>query len=66
MKYSADVYSITKNQDEHVRHKVHDFQTLTKSRDAIHVTFVTPYGIAPNSYAGNVQSQVTAEDLFAY
>lgn len=66
MKYSADVYSITKNQDECIRHKIHDFQTLAKSRDAIHVTFVTPYGIAPNSYAGNVQSQVTAEDLFAY
>ena len=65
MKYSTQEYSITKEVDASVRHKVNDFRTVTGTKSAIHVTFVTPYGLAHNSYAGNVQSEITADDLFA-
>ena len=41
-----------------------DFRTVTGTKSAIHVTFVTPYGLVRNSYAGNVQSEITADDLF--
>lgn len=65
MKYSTQEYSITKEVDAGVRHKVNDFRVLTGTKSAIHVTFVTPYGLARNSYAGNVQSEITADDFFA-
>ncbi len=47
-----------------LRRKVNDFRLATGTRDGIHVTMVTPYGLSPNEYAGEVQSQVTGEDLF--
>jgi hypothetical protein len=65
MKYSTQEYSITKEVDANVRHKINDFRSVTGTKSAIHVTFVTPYGLAHNSYAGNVQSEITADDLFA-
>ena len=65
MKYCTQEYSITKEVDASVRRKVNDFRTVTGTRSAIHVTFVTPYGLARNSYAGNVQSEITADDFFA-
>jgi len=65
MKYAASQYTITKKIDENVRNKISDFLTATHTKYAIHVTFVTPYGITQNEYAGNVQSEITADDLFA-
>ena len=65
MKYSTQEYGITKKVDADIRHKVNDFRAVTGTKSAIHVTFVTPYGLAQNSYAGNVQSEITANDLFA-
>lgn len=65
MKYSTQEYSITKKVDADIRHKVNDFRAVTGTKNAIHVTFVTPYGLVQNSFAGNVQSEITADDLFA-
>lgn len=65
MKYSTQEYSITKEVDANVRHKINDFRSVTGTKSAVHVTFVTPYGLAHNSYAGNVQSEITADDFFA-
>lgn len=63
--FHSQEYSITKEVDASVRHKVNALRTVTGTKSAIHVTFVTPYGLAHNSYAGNVQSEITADDLFA-
>ena len=65
MKLSTQGYSITKEADADIRHKVNDFRTVTGTKSAVHMTFVTPYGLAHNSYAGNVQSEVAADDFFA-
>ena len=64
MKWSQREYSLTRKVEESLRHKVGDFQVVTKSRKAIHMTLVTTHGLASNSYAGSVQSVVTAHDLF--
>jgi hypothetical protein len=66
MKYSASRFAITREGDRAMRDKVNDFVTATRTRYAIHVTYVTPYGLADNPYAGDVQLQVVAEDLFAF
>lgn len=64
MKYSQRNYSLTRKGEESLRNKVCDFQALTKSRSAVHVTLVTTYGLSPNAYAGTFQSVVTADELF--
>ena len=64
MKYSSIPYTITKSVYENMWKKRTDFILATQTREAVHLTFVTPYGLAWNAYAGEVQSQIIAEDLF--
>ena len=64
MKYAGKLFTVTAKTDEEIRHKTTDFQTLTKTRYAIHPIIVTPYGISESSYAGNIQRVITAEELF--
>ena len=63
MKYARGAYVMTKSGYMDLRRKADDFVRATKTRDAIHLTMVTPYGLAWNEYAGEIQSQITAEDL---
>lgn len=64
MKYSTQEYAISRETDEKLRHKRNDFMNVTKTKSAVHLTLVTTYGLVSNSYAGNIQSVITAEDLF--
>ncbi|MDR0886261.1 MAG: DUF4143 domain-containing protein [Clostridiales Family XIII bacterium] len=64
MKYSNQEYTITKNYDMELRQKRSAFYEETKTRKALHNTFVTTYGLAHNAYWGNIQSEVTMNDLF--
>ena len=64
MKYARGAYTISKTVMEALRTKANDFILKTGTRDAIHLTMVTPYGLTWNSYAGEIQSQITVEDLF--
>ena len=63
MKYSRGPYLISRSVSEDLRQKSEDFIRVTKTRDAIHLTMVTPYGLKWNAYAGEIQSQITMEDL---
>lgn len=38
--------------------------STTGTKKSIHLTMVTTDGIARNKYAGEIQSQVTSDDLF--
>ena len=64
MKYSGSDYAITENADKAMRNKIHDLITVTKTNYAIYPTLVTTYGLVPNSYASNIQSVVTLNDLY--
>ena len=65
MKFSQGEYEITKQYDEHLRERMESFRSATKTRKALHQTFVTTYGVKRNMYSGNVQSEVILDDLFA-
>ncbi len=65
MKYSRGSYSLTRKGEQALRDKVADFQAVTRSRSAVHVTLVVPYGLNLNAYSGVVQSVVTADELFS-
>ena len=64
MKFCAEPYAITASDDESMRRRKSVFRERTGSRKAVHVTYVTPFGLKRNAYAGEVQSVVTLEDLF--
>jgi len=64
MKSSSAPYAITKKTNTDLMRKRSDFITATGTRAAIHLTMVVPFGIVRNTYAGNIQSEVVADDLF--
>jgi AAA+ ATPase superfamily predicted ATPase len=64
MKYSNSEYTITKKYDGELRNKRQAFRSETKTRQSIHTTFVTTYGLTRNEYWGDIQSEVTMSDLF--
>ncbi len=64
MKYTQGPYAISRAVSQELRRKANDFALSTKTKCGIHTTLVTPYGLKWNEYAGEIQSQVTAEDLF--
>ena len=65
MKYSESEFTVTKDVDESIRHKIHDLMTVSGTKYAIHPTLVTCYGLIENTYSGNIQSVVLQDDLFA-
>ncbi len=64
MKFSKNEFEITKQYDEHMRERAEGFRAETKTRKALHLTFVTTYGVKRNMYSGNIQSEVVLDDLF--
>lgn len=64
MKYANDVYIIDKDYEERLRKRLSTFQHLTRTRKALHLTFITTYGLSRNTHSGNVQTEVTMGDLF--
>jgi hypothetical protein len=64
MKYAPAEFVIDKALNEALRNRRGVFSYETKTRKALHNTMVTPFGLARNMYWGDIQSEVTAEDLF--
>ncbi len=64
IKYSQEQYEITRQYDEHLRERAGSFRSATKTRKALHQTFISTYGLKNNMYSGNIQSEVVLDDLF--
>lgn len=64
MKFSQGEFEITKQYYEHLRKRSELFRSATKTRKALHQTFVTTYGLKKNMYSGTIQSEVVLDDLF--
>lgn len=65
MKFSKEEYTISKEYDQHLRERQSTFQHLTRTKNAIHLTFVTTFGLKQNLYSGNIQQVVTLNHLFS-
>lgn len=65
MKYSGSEYTVTEKVDRSIRNKINDLVLLTGTKYAIYPTLITTYGLVNNSYAENIQSVITLDDLFA-
>ena len=64
MKFSGKQYALKDVDDQSVRNKKAAFRRETGTRKAVHVTYVTTFGLVRNAYANSVQSEVTLDDLF--
>jgi len=64
MKYAANVFAIDKSYADILDRKVATFTGITRTRKAVHLTFVTSNGLLRNGYSNRVQSEVTLDDLF--
>lgn len=64
MKFCGDLHTISAAEDVAMRHKKSVFMCDTATRKAVHVTYVTTFGLKGNAYANDVQSEVTLDDLF--
>jgi AAA+ ATPase superfamily predicted ATPase len=65
IKYANDEFIIDKKYAEILRNKKDVFIRETKTRKAVHLTLITPYGVKRNEYYGWIQSEVKMEDLFS-
>jgi predicted AAA+ superfamily ATPase len=63
MKYASEPYTIDKKQDLALRNRIGIFKHETKTHSAVHLTFITPYGLTRNAYASVAQSEVTMDEL---
>ena len=64
MKFSADRYVMDERTESELSRKLSVFQAVTKTRQALHLTLVTSFGLMRNKHSGRVQSEVTLDDLF--
>ncbi len=65
IKFSNDVYVLTKKDQEALERKQRVFQRETGTGKTLFTTLITPYGAEENSYyLGTVQKQLTMNDLF--
>ncbi|MDR3366570.1 MAG: AAA family ATPase [Prevotellaceae bacterium] len=64
MKFANQPFVVDKKYDENLRNKRAVFEQETKTRKAVHLTLITTYGVFHNKYWGDIQSEVTMDDLF--
>ena len=64
MKFASSEYEIRDGEERHVRSRRELFKELTGTKKAVHLTYVTTYGVKRNTHSGIVQSEVTLDDLF--
>jgi len=64
MKYCSGPYTLNLQASKNMNDRLRTFKEVTKTRNALHLTVITPYGLADNSYFGDVQAVITADDLF--
>ena len=64
IKFASSEFIIEKKYDLNLRNKINAFKLETKTKKSIHLTMITPYGIANNQYSGFVQNSLTMNCLF--
>ena len=64
IKYSKTAYSISKEEENRLFLREQNFLTETNTKQGVHLTFITPFGVNKNSHWSNVASEVVLDDLF--
>lgn len=64
MKFSLTEFEIDKAYDQHLRERRELFRSASATKKSLYLTMITTYGLKQNQYSGNIQNEITAEDLF--
>lgn len=64
IKYYEVPFSLTNKQIESLNKKKHDFVKLTQTKASIHLSMIALNGVEENVYSNEIQSIVSADDLF--
>lgn len=64
MKFSAQEYAITEDEEIKLRRRRGNFVDATQTRKAVHITLVAPYGLKQNSHSAIAQNEITLNNLF--
>ena len=64
MKFSAQEYAITEDEEMKLRRRRGNFIDATQTKKAVHITLVTPYGLKQNTHSSIAQNEVTLNNLF--
>ena len=65
MKFSSAEYEIRDGEEKRSLARRELFKRLSGTRKAVHLTYVTTFGVKRNAHSGFVQSQIVLDDLFA-
>jgi len=65
MKFATEPYALTAKDDSTMQGKKNALMKAFPKRKALHITYVTTFGLVHNSYWNNVQSEVSLDDLFS-
>lgn len=60
----AQLNRLYDSRESELSRKLTVFQAVTKTRQALHPTLITSFGLMRNKHSGRVQSEVTLDDLF--
>ena len=64
MKFSQDVYVLSKDYADAVRSRASLFRKVTGTKKSLRNTFITLHGVKHNKHSGIVDSELTLDDLF--
>ncbi len=64
MKFTSAPYVISKEEEQRLRHRIEMLKNTLSPKQAIHLTFITTYGVAYGKHSGIVQKEVTMDQLF--
>lgn len=64
MKFASTPYSISKDEEMRLRHRIDMLKSTLSPKQTVHLTMVTTFGIAYGKHSGIVQKEVKMDDLF--
>lgn len=64
IKFSQGEYSIDAKEEANLRNRMYSFATETATRQALHLTMITTYGLKYNAHSSDVTDIITMDDLF--
>lgn len=64
MKFTSDPYSIDKDEEDKMLYRVKILKETLSSRQTVHLTMITTYGVLQGKHSGKVQKVLCADDLF--
>lgn len=64
MKFSRSSFAIDKHYSSKLLERAETFRQSVKTNKALHLTFITTYGLKQNMYSSTVQNELTLDALF--